>query len=354
MLQRIEINNFQSHEKSILELDAGVNIIVGTTDSGKSSIMRAINKVLRNRPFGDGFCSHWGGKTSILVKTENAEIEWSKSKPDAYRLNNTKFTAFGADVPEEIKQELNMDVVNIQSQHDSSFLISDSPGEVANHFNKIAHLENINIAQKQVRGWLTSLNNTLKSKQAELKEKQAKYKEFEYLDKFEIEVEEVEKQEAKLKQTQNASTQLKELIKSIGEIEQEISDNENVLQAEKLIEKILSYHSRLEEKQKTHSNITYLISEINNTETSIAENELLTKAEKPIAALLEKYELLETKNKGVKALKDIIGDIDYCEDKLNKKQRILAEKQKKFKELFPDICPLCSQNLTEKQKQIII
>ncbi len=147
MLQKIEINNFQSHKNSVLEFDKGVNIIVGTSDSGKSSIMRAINKVLRNRPLGDGFCSYWGGKTSILLQTENVEIEWTKSNPDAYRLNDTEFKAFGTDVPEEIKQELNMDLVNIQNQHDSSFLISKSPGEVAQHFNKIAHLENINIAQ---------------------------------------------------------------------------------------------------------------------------------------------------------------------------------------------------------------
>ena len=43
----------------------------------------------------------------------------------------------------EIEKALRMDDINIQSQHDVSFLISETPGKVAAHFNKIAKLDKI-------------------------------------------------------------------------------------------------------------------------------------------------------------------------------------------------------------------
>ena len=67
MIKKIQIQNFQSHKETTLKLDPGVNIIVGTTDSGKTSILRALRWVIWNRPSGDDFRSWWGGNTSVEV-----------------------------------------------------------------------------------------------------------------------------------------------------------------------------------------------------------------------------------------------------------------------------------------------
>ena len=61
MIQSLQINNFQSHKYSVMELHKGVNVIIGPSDSGKTTILRALRWLVWNRPSGDAFRSDWGG-----------------------------------------------------------------------------------------------------------------------------------------------------------------------------------------------------------------------------------------------------------------------------------------------------
>ena len=54
-LKQITLKNFQSHKDSTIQLDRGLNAIIGPSDSGKSAIIRAIKWVLYNEPSGDFF-----------------------------------------------------------------------------------------------------------------------------------------------------------------------------------------------------------------------------------------------------------------------------------------------------------
>ena len=57
MFKGLEIENFESHKDTQIDFDNGVNAIIGTSDSGKSSIRRAIEWAIHNRPQGFGFKS---------------------------------------------------------------------------------------------------------------------------------------------------------------------------------------------------------------------------------------------------------------------------------------------------------
>jgi exonuclease SbcC len=70
MIDSLSIQNFQSHEKTELEFDEGINIIIGQSDSGKSAILRALNWVVNNKPNGEAFKSNWGGDTKVKIIIE--------------------------------------------------------------------------------------------------------------------------------------------------------------------------------------------------------------------------------------------------------------------------------------------
>ena len=53
MIKEINIKNFQSHDNTNLILDSGVNVIVGSSDSGKSAIIRALRWVTSCVPRGE-------------------------------------------------------------------------------------------------------------------------------------------------------------------------------------------------------------------------------------------------------------------------------------------------------------
>jgi exonuclease SbcC len=47
-IQKLKIKNFQSHHDTEIEFGPGINVITGTSDAGKTSILRAIMFVLYN------------------------------------------------------------------------------------------------------------------------------------------------------------------------------------------------------------------------------------------------------------------------------------------------------------------
>ena len=85
MLSCLSIENFQSHEHSFLEFSKGINVITGSSDSGKTAILRALYWIIWNRPQGDSFKSWWGGDTKCsLVIDKKFGITRSKDKDNLY------------------------------------------------------------------------------------------------------------------------------------------------------------------------------------------------------------------------------------------------------------------------------
>ena len=127
MIQELSIQNFQSHKNTRLLFDPGVNVIVGTTDSGKTAILRGLRLAINNKPSGQAYCSRWMGKgdtSKVVVTTMEGDVITRQEKPDKlYKLNETEFKAFGTEVPEEIKNVLNLGEVNDQAQMNMPFLI---------------------------------------------------------------------------------------------------------------------------------------------------------------------------------------------------------------------------------------
>lgn len=54
-VKSIDIENFQSHENTHIDFDMGLNIIIGESNNGKSSILRAMDWVVDNQPLGTDF-----------------------------------------------------------------------------------------------------------------------------------------------------------------------------------------------------------------------------------------------------------------------------------------------------------
>lgn len=47
---KLQIINFQDHKNTIINFKPGMNLLVGSSDSGKSAILRALNFIFHNIP----------------------------------------------------------------------------------------------------------------------------------------------------------------------------------------------------------------------------------------------------------------------------------------------------------------
>ena len=119
MINSIDIENFQSHKKTSLTLDPGVNIIVGPSDCGKTVVFRALNWLINNRPGGNEFESWGGGAPLVNIKVDDHAITRTRKKStNIYALDKEEFKAFGTSVPDPIQKVLNLTNINGKWTHE--------------------------------------------------------------------------------------------------------------------------------------------------------------------------------------------------------------------------------------------
>lgn len=153
MIERLQAQNFQRHEKLRVKFGPKTTTIVGPSDAGKSSVMRAIRWLAFNRPLSDSFIRRGQDSCSVKLWVDGRKVERRKSKgKNLYLIDGQELTAFGTDVPEQVSRLLNLTPDNFQGQHDPPFWFSLTAGEVAKRLNKIVDLDVID----KSAGWLAS------------------------------------------------------------------------------------------------------------------------------------------------------------------------------------------------------
>lgn len=66
-ISRIRLENFQDHKNTDIELESGINLIIGSSDAGKSAVLRAINWVFHNEPRGSGFVRRGSDEARVTI-----------------------------------------------------------------------------------------------------------------------------------------------------------------------------------------------------------------------------------------------------------------------------------------------
>ena len=351
MIKSIEISNFQSHKHSLLYLDPGVNVIVGTSDSGKTAIIRALRWVKDNRPSGESMRSWWGGSTEVTVELEaDTFLQRKKDKTEEYVVAHTgrkdiSLKAFGLSVPMEISSTLNMTEVNLQSQLDAPFLLSSSAGDVAAHFNKIANLDKIDIGLQNVNKEIRDLTSTIKFLTTS-EEKQAKELEtYQYLQKFEIEIEVLEETENQVRSKERSCDKLEKLLADVNRCDLYIESYSDKLTMCSDIDSILE---TLELRKTTVSNqelLNSFLDQINSCDWSIAELEVKI----PISADIDKIlSLIATEkplNDSIVSLKNLLNNIASVDRLIGIKESEFEALHEEFEKEMGEECILCGQLL---------
>jgi len=170
-LKELIIKNFQSHLDTTLNFVPGVNMITGENSAGKSAVFRAMRFLAYNKPAKDvekGLLRK--GKNSIVIKATMSDDSWvlrekgkdinryivydeiiAKEYGGPLELNN-----FGLNIPEEVGRILGMapvtlsqtkDIeINISSQNESAFMLSNSSPEIARWVYSLTHLDDVRYA----------------------------------------------------------------------------------------------------------------------------------------------------------------------------------------------------------------
>jgi len=272
MIQSIRLQYYQGHIDSTFTFDKGVNALIGITDAGKTACVRAIRSVMFNKPRGTKFINHKAfvdGKQVkdcvITLQTDKHLVEKRRgASKNSYTLDGVEYNVVKSSVPDEIKEALNFEDINIQFQLNLPFLLTESSGEVARTMNKIVKLDDIDETQKNINGYRLKLNRDETSLLYEIKQLIVDAQELDYTE-IEKTVETVELLEDKKTNLDEKIDLIKSCIYDIIDIDEVLEAEEAILACEKKIDKICEEyeeHKRLSTKVNDLRDFIYDITDI--------------------------------------------------------------------------------------------
>lgn len=240
-IKEIDIKNFQSHSSTKIELDKGMNALVGQSHCGKTAIIRAINWCLYNEPRGVEYIKEGTSRTQVKITLSNgdyiARIRSNETGENCYIINGKKYTGFGTNLPIEVintsqmpkvKIGKNLSSINYASQLESPFLLSITTGDRANSIGSITNTEIIDNAVSNISKEISSKQRELTSLVANTNSLQNQVDSYlplhlykQEINKLESLLFEISDLTTKIKEIQDIEKRYKELKTSLNKAKQE-------------------------------------------------------------------------------------------------------------------------------------
>ena len=348
MLNKIKLTDFQTHRNTSLDLVGGINVITGQSNQGKSSIVRSLYWVFRNRPSGDEFINFDSNSCSVQLVCNNSDVikRIRTKNKNKYVINQQAFNAVRTDVPDEIKEVLNITDTNIQLQDDPHFLISLSPSEAAKKLNKVVGIDIIDVSTQYVNKVIYNQNHNIKYIKKELDEEKKKLNKFKKLPV-------VQREYKNLKKIVLRKEQVTETINGLSYIQDNLNKFKNIEKDQTLIEKATKHTKKLQDHiqkiTEIENSIIYskkLIYKIQKINKILENKPAIIKAEEyllKINKLKKELEQLHTNKNTTKA----IHLINKQQQEVHNLERSIEVEEQKFEQLKKElkICPWCNKSL---------
>jgi exonuclease SbcC len=162
LIRRITVENYMSHARSVLEPAAGLTVLTGTNNVGKSALVHALETLCYNNP-ADFAVKHGEREATITVETDDGHtIVWRRHGGKvSYVINGREVHRLRGGVPDDLHEILRMPpivpaggtdkpfYVNFALQKSPIFLLDDSPGRAATFFASSSDAEKLLEMQKR-------------------------------------------------------------------------------------------------------------------------------------------------------------------------------------------------------------
>lgn len=353
-IKKVILENFQSHKYSELEFDAGLNVIVGPSDQGKSAIIRAIKWALFNEPAGDFFIREGENECSVtVVFSNNIKIKRYRSKTKNYYYlydndgEEIVFQGFGTKVPQEILDRISLrkvlldenrpNLINIGEQLEGPFLLSEKTSTRANTIGRLVGVHIIDDALKET----LRDNRNLKIEKRKLEETLAALNEnlsqYDYLDDLMAKVNRLKDIKSNIYNKQLKHNELVEKHKQLTQINTEIKLLKTNMEKLKNLDIILDLERRLSQKIKDYkyisskqeslinilNNIRYSenllsnLKDIDKIDEHIRRLNLLILRKDKLNKLYSRYDTIKKEIYVNKNILNSLENIDKIEERLN-------------------------------------
>lgn len=352
MIDRLSIVNFQCHKTLTLDLCPGVNVIAGTSDVGKSAILKALLWLITNKPQGFGFRNWDCGKgESVVVEAalDNGNIV-TRTRAEGvneYRLNDRPYVAMKSDVPLDIAEALGMEAVNIQTQFMPHYLISTSSGEVARTLNEACDLSIIDAALKGINGVVTRSRSDAKAANEILDQLQDELTALNWVEDAAAALARVESEAGIVETRERRLTEIKAVLSDLDRLNTQSRELGALLALYAPIPEIVKLVSGVEEKERQIQNLSDIFEELEKVGDGMEAIHPLDP--EAVAEASQAHDDFVTGSAQYTALREFLEGLTTLNDELCAADHDYAMSRDELAQAWAEVdaCPLCGAAVEE-------
>ncbi|MFT5302356.1 MAG: DNA repair exonuclease SbcCD ATPase subunit [Mariniblastus sp.] len=239
VIKRIELINFMSHERTVIEPSAGLTVLVGPNNCGKSAFVSAL-QVLCHNAKSSYVMRHGEKKCEIIVETEDGHVvHWSRTKSGSpkYLIDGQEFDRLKGGVPDELHEILGLGKVACEKdqfevhfgeQKSPVFLLNDSGKAAAQFFASSSDAIRLVEMQDRHKSKVRDAKRDHSRLRAEQTELDRRLDLLDTVPEIDVRLVKCEKQFDQIQEASSELAQAEIVIRLMGEIQTELARCESV------------------------------------------------------------------------------------------------------------------------------
>ena len=355
MISQIELTGFQGHKHSVLDLHEGFNVIIGRSDAGKTSILRAVRLAMDNRPLG---LSGWVHRGQIALSVKLALDDGSVERRVAFRMvkgmlkdatenvyvvDGQVLAAPGTDVPILVRERLNLHPINIQRQHDGPFLVGETGGAVARYINEVVNLEVMDSSMANIASTKRENDQKIRVAEGQLARLNAELEQFPDLESAEAFIISLEEVSARLDRLREDKIKIGGALERLASIEVSLPTLPALLD-ERLAD-LEAKQTYLATVEFTRVGLSALLGNLRSIGSRIVGLGVIMAIDssgrlEALSGLQDRLDSVKASRGGVQRL---LGQLTGLNAGISRALVLVQQKQQELDERWPDACPLCGR-----------
>lgn len=248
MVKSLKLLNYKSHKETKIKFSSRITGIIGQPSSGKTNIIRALRLLTFNRPGGILFVrnrvKHRSARIEVELVGADLTIIMEKGAKNFYQIGDEVFEKFGKDVPEKIKETLNLSNINFQGQLDDPFLVTAKPSVISQSINQMTGMDQFDIWIDKTNEKIRNLKTAKIEAEIELEKNKIEFKKLHGLDKIEPLIKRLKKVRKRNAFLIDQYERTAEIVAIIKDLESKIKKESQIFKLSPTLKKV----DQLEEK----------------------------------------------------------------------------------------------------------
>ena len=352
-LSEIELYNIQKHKHIKLSLD-GINVLVGETESGKTSILRGLLWNMKNNTSGSSIVTNDGSTyCSCTVKVDGHEVQrkWSTTE-NSYSIDGKLLTSIRTSVPSEIKELYNIDDVNIQCRRDLPFMLYYKDTECASQFGQMLNIEEIDRATSAINSRVRECTNAHSAASDNITKLETELNSLSFIDDAEIEIEKISSLRNELSSLHTTYAELDSLYNTIKTETCTIHSLYSCLEDSMLAcRRIETMYSMVESTKKALNSSTELHDEHVKLDNMLSKQRVsLSGAQDMLSSIEDISSLVNAHKSMLKSRIPLYNEIKECIATISKDEKLMSD------QLYPKIVCLVSEktSVERRYKEVVL